>query len=269
MYTGNCGHAIDCNKWLTGCGECPRLRRETKSLLLDRTHASWEKMKTAFDGFDKNLYVVSVSPWLMARAKQSPILENKMHYVVLNGIDTVNCFHFTTSRLRRQFQLEDKKVVLHVTASYSNPIKGGQYVAELANKMSEYTFIVIGNINRELKLPPNVIDIGRIEDQRELAAYYSMADVLLLTSKRETFCMPVAESLCCGTPVVGFQAGAPEQIALPEYSEFVEWGDIDALENAVKRWCAIKYDPRIIALTAGQRYSKEAMVKEYYKIYSS
>ena len=39
--------------------------------------------------------------------------------------------------------------------------------------------------------------------------------------------MVTAESLCCGTPVVGFKAGAPEQIAIKEFSEFVEYGDLN------------------------------------------
>ena len=31
MHTANCGHALDCEKWKTGCGNCPRLKTETKS----------------------------------------------------------------------------------------------------------------------------------------------------------------------------------------------------------------------------------------------
>jgi len=44
-------------------------------------------MKKAFDGFN-NLIVVSVSPWLMERAKQSPMFSDKEHVVVLNGVET-------------------------------------------------------------------------------------------------------------------------------------------------------------------------------------
>jgi hypothetical protein len=87
MHTANCGHALECDKWKTGCGKCPRLKKETKSLLIDSTHRSWVKMKKAFDGFE-NLVVTSVSPWLMERAKQSPILADKNHTVVYNGLDT-------------------------------------------------------------------------------------------------------------------------------------------------------------------------------------
>ena len=55
MYTANCGHALECDKWKTGCGKCPRLRSETKSWFIDGTAKSWKKMKRAFQGFDKNI----------------------------------------------------------------------------------------------------------------------------------------------------------------------------------------------------------------------
>ena len=94
MYTANCGHAFECEKWKTGCGNCPRYKQETKSLFFDCTHISWKKMQKAFQNFDKDLIVTSVSPWLMGRAKQSPILGDKTHTVVLNGLDT-DVFHYT------------------------------------------------------------------------------------------------------------------------------------------------------------------------------
>ena len=52
MHTANCGYAFECDKWKTGCGNCPRLKKETKSILFDKTNKSWLKMKKSFDGFD-------------------------------------------------------------------------------------------------------------------------------------------------------------------------------------------------------------------------
>ena len=272
MYTANCGHALDCDKWQTGCGHCPRLKQETKSFLVDRTHKSWKKMKKAFDGFNDNLIVTSVSPWLMERAKLSPILNDKKHEVVLNGVNT-DIFHFyDTSELRSQMGLNGVKVIFHATPSFDNNInniKGGYYVLKLAEKMrgENVKFVVAGSYPEGLKVPQNVILLGKVSDQEMLARYYSMADVTLLTSKKETFSMVTAESLCCGTPVVGFKAGAPEQIAIPEYSSFVDFGDLESLHEEMKKFLAESFLKIDIALTSYGKYAKQTMTENYLKIY--
>lgn len=271
MYTANCGHALDCDRWKTGCGSCPRLKSETKSLLLDRTARSWQKMKKAFDGFDENLIVTSVSPWLMERAKESPILRGKQHRVVYNGLDT-NVFHpYDTTDLRKKHNCEDKKVVFHATPAFSadpNHFKGGFYILELAKRMPEVLFIIAGNCVEEIHPPENVILLGRVTDQKELARYYSMADVTIIASKKETFSMIVAESLCCGTPVVGFKAGGPEQIALPEYSRFCEYGGMDTLtENA---YALMNIEKGLqLPSNAAECYSTRKMVDSFLSIYQS
>ena len=273
IHTANCGHALDCEKWKTGCGNCPRLYKETKSLLFDHTHNSWRKMKDAFVGFE-NLSIASVSPWLMNRAKQSPVLADKHHYVVLNGIDT-NIFHpYETSNLRNNLGIENEKIVFHVTAEFSanpNHLKGGYYVLELAKHMRNLPvrFLVAGNFDHSFHWPDNVTFLGKISDQKLLAQYYSMADVTLLTSKRETFRMPVVESLCCGTPVVGFNAGGPESIALVGCTQFVPYGDLDTLFTAIMFWSRWKYENKssAIAEQAIEVYSKRMMLKEYLTIY--
>lgn len=272
MYTANCGYALDCDKWQTGCGHCPRLKQETKSFLIDGTHKSWMKMKKAFDGFNDNLVVTSVSPWLMERAKLSPILNDKKHEVVLNGVNT-DVFHFyDTAELRSQMGLNGVKVIFHATPSFDdniNNIKGGYHLLKLAEKMLEENvkFVVAGNHPDGLKVPPNVILLGKVSDQELLAKYYSMADVTLLTSKKETFSMVTAESLCCGTPVVGFKAGAPEQIAIEQYSNFVEYGDIELLLNAIKTIIAANLDKMKISKNAIKQYSKDGMFNNYLMLY--
>lgn len=269
MHTANCGYAFDCERFKIGCGNCPRLRKETKSLFFDHTHTSWNKMKQAFDGFD-DLIVTSVSPWLMERAKQSPILADKRHFVVMNGLNT-DIFHiYDTSALRKKHGIADEKIIFHATPFFTDDpehIKGGCYVIELAKKMSSTKFIVAGDHLVNLSVPDNVILLGRISDQKELAKYYSMADLTLLTSQRETFSMICAESLCCGTPVVGFKAGGPEMITIPEFSAFVHSGDVKALKSIVLRWLNIDIEKQLISREAAAWYSRKKMTTEYIGLY--
>lgn len=271
MYTANCGVALDCEKWLTGCGHCPRLRQETGSLLRDGTAESWRRMKRAFEGFERDCIVTSVSPWLMERAKRSPILEKFRHRAVLNGLDTEVFHPYDTAELRKQNGLTDEKVIFHATAHFSaapGHFKGGWAILELAKRLPMVRFFVAGSHDEGMAVPENVTLLGRLGDQKLLAQYYSLADVTLVTSKRETFSMIVAESLCCGTPVAGFLAGGPEAIALPDHSGFVPQGDVDGLEALTRRCLAEKEDRDRMASAAWAAYSAQAMCDGYRAVYA-
>ena len=274
MHTGNCGHAYDCEKWKSGCGDCPRLWVATKSYWFDRTHVAWRKMKDALDGFE-DLRIVSVSTWLDNRAKNSPIMYGHSFSVIHNGIDTDHVFTVRDYRvLKREHCLGDEKIILHVTASFSmrsDDVKGGRFVVLLAERLKglNVKIIVIGSQDLSMELPGNVINAGRISDQVKLASYYSMADLTLITSERETFSMVSVESLSCGTPVVGFKAGGPESIALENYSEFVEFGDLEALEKIVVKWLDVKaqVSPEVISRCAQKEYSRTNMALNYLRVY--
>lgn len=271
MHTGGCGHAYDCERWKIGCGNCPQLKDATHSLFFDRTAEQWKMMKSAFENFEL-LKVVAVSKWLGDRAKISPILTGKSFYVIGNGIDTENVFQSKPfEKLKEKHQLKDEKIVLHVSPSFSSPSKGGNFIIELAKRLvnKNIKFIAVGFDGDENSLPQNIIGVRHTKNQEELAKYYSMADVTVLTSKRETFSMVCAESLSCGTPVVGFKAGAPEDIALKDYSEFVDYGDVDALETVLLKWLKKnKNHFNELSKLAKEEYSRELMFKRYVAVYN-
>ena len=271
MYTGGCGHSIDCEQWSSnaGCGrdkKCPRWRSETRSLFRDRTSTMWAKMKKAFEGFD-NILVTSVSPWLMERAKRSSILSDKRHMVVLNGLDTAIFHPYDTKIMREELGLTDKIVVFHATPFFSpvpGHFKGGEYICELARRMPDVSFLIAGRYLEGADIPKNITLLGMISDQTLLAKYYSMSDITVLTSKRETFSMVTAESLCCGTPVVGFLAGGPEHIALKKYSRFCEYGNVNALVSEIRSLYSMHLK---IEDDASETYSIQHMIEKYIQCY--
>lgn len=274
MYTANCGHAFDCEKWKNGCGKCPRRYAATKSLFFDRTHSSFAKMTKAFSNFQDTLSVVSVSPWLMERAMHSTILAGKEHCVILNGVDTNIFYPRITTQLENQYRAQEKKIIFQATAMFRDAPddpKGGVFFLELAKHLRDLPviFLVAGKYEVHHTVPENVILLGEITDQNLLAEYYSLAELTVLTSKRETYSMVCAESLCCGTPVLGFCAGAPEMISLPQYSRFVPYGDMDALERHAREMLqSRKTDSRWnMAEKAKTIYAKEIMVQQYKALY--
>lgn len=264
MYTANCGHAFSCDQWKNGCKKCPDPGKAVKSLLFDRTGRSWRRMKEAFAGFEEDCIVCPVSPWTEERARQADILKNFRFRTVYNGIDAEKTFC-------RPVPQAPEKAVLHVTAHFNTDPdhpKGGYYVAELAKRMKDVTFYVAGRADGQLQLPENVHLLGHLQDQKALAELYRKVKLTVLTSRRETFSMPCAESLCCGTPVVGFKAGAPEMIAMEGYSQFVEYGDLDGLEQAVRTWLDDEaLDRDQLAARAAEVYGARQMVENFARVY--
>lgn len=278
-YTGGCGNAVTCERWKTVCGSCPNLKA-TQSLWLDGTYRTWRKQGDSYQLFDKQLlHFTTVSPWLLSRAKESPLLENFKKTTVMNGVET-NVFKYENEdgEWRRKLGVSDEeKMLLYVTASFfphEQNLKGGRFVVQLANRLKDRAIkiVVAANYGEAENIPDNIIYIGRTKTQVDLASLYREADLTMITSSSETFGMPVAESLCCGTPVVGFKAGGPESIALQEYSEFVSYGDIDALYDCIIRWINKPHDHMTIATSATAKYSKEVMTEGYinqYKMFLS
>jgi glycosyltransferase involved in cell wall biosynthesis len=87
--------------------------------------------------------------------------------------------------------------------------------------MPDTVFVIIGNREKTSDLPENVVELGRVEDQQALSAWYAAADAVLLTSKKETFSMVTVESLCCGTPVVGSAVGGIPEIIVDGETGFL------------------------------------------------
>lgn len=269
MFTANCPHAYDCIGWMNeeSCKKCPDFKKATRSMFLNHTRLSFKKMRKAFMGFENNMTVVSVSPWLCQRSKQSCILGDMHNITILNGVNT-EVFRFCDYNENKK-----RRTVLHVTAKFSDAAdyaKGGAYVIELASRMRDTDFIVAAKeVALTNNILPNNITIKTDVSSKQLATLYGEADITLISSKRETFSMPVAESLCCGTPVVGFRAGGPESIAVKEYTEFVEYGDVDALEKAVEEMLgrSSEYNRKHIADVASAVYSEKTMTDGYLAAY--
>jgi len=264
MYTANCAHSMDCMQWQTGCKQCSRWRQETLSWFRDGTSRSFEKMRNAFSGFEERLTVVSVSPWLRERASRSRILGGMDHRVILNGVDTeIFCWQPPGEGKKKQIVFFAAPVI---SDAPDHP-KGGAVLLEMAKRMQDVRFVAAGTPEIKGDMPPNVTLLGIIRDRAQMARWYRTSDVTLLTSRRETFSMVCAESLCCGIPVVGYAAGGPESVCLPFGSTFVPWGDADALEAALRRQLAQPVDNQTLARAAGERYSRKRMGQEYLALY--
>lgn len=265
-YTGNCSHSFECDKWKSGCVKCPHKYRAIKSYVLNLTHYYWKKMQRALCGWGKNLQIVSVSAWQMERSLQSPITQDYRHCHIGNGINTQLFKPYSREQFLPLLTPLQEPFILFVTPGALTANKGGNFIYEIAKQMPHYQFIIVG-CNPPKNHLPNMHFRGHTNNPVELAQWYSAARLTLLLSRRETFSLVTAESLCCATPVVGFQCGGAENIALPEFSEFVPYGRTDLLIETLKKWFHKPIDKIRLRQQAVQQYNVENMTQKYLQLF--
>lgn len=270
MYTGKCGHTNDCERWKTGCGQCPQLSTYPASFFLDQTQSMLRQKQEMFANFD-NLKIITPSEWLANRVKQS-FLQGKAIDVIYNGIDTEIFQPRTENNLRKELGIKTKHIILSIAPDLMSEHKGGQAILDLAKRMTmhDITFIMIGVKRPDKITNSNIIAIPKISDKILLSQYYSLADFFLLTSKKETFSLVCAESLACGTPIIGYDAGATAEVAPPGYGLFVKNGDTDSLYNvAIHAINNINQfnPPESCVKYARNNFSKNAMISNYLNAY--
>ena len=269
LYTGSCSHSFDCEQWKNGCEKCPNLKFATRSFLIDKTRSAWLKMYEALNCIQvKNRKIVSVSEWLKENAKQSQTFKNDDIQVIHNGIDT-NIFKYWSPENNEFAYLKDKykKLFLYVTPSLNannGNLKGGDYFVEIAKRFKDNNnvgFIVACPIKDQgiFEKDTNIILFEKNLSLDELSQLYSIADATLMLSRRETFSLVTAESISCGTPVIGFKSGGPESIALKDRAVFFKNGDIESLIQELK-------NPSIKKDFGTDYYKTEKMCKSYIEV---
>jgi hypothetical protein len=108
----------------------------------------------------------------------------------------------------------------------------------------------------------NVLNLGFISSPELMASLYRNAQCTLILSKVESFSMPTAESLCCGTPVVGFKAGGPESFANRCFSSFVDQNDLEGLALQILRFSSNKP-----AKQSASNFEPEIIASQYLQVY--
>ena len=228
-FTGNCPYFsfIGCDRWKTGCGSCPQ-RHLYPQALLDATGKNYARKRRLFTGIP-NLSIQVPSRWLMELVKESFLGEYPIS-VVPNQVDA-GIFRPTPSNLRAQWGLGGSFVILGV-ANVWEPRKGLSDFLALSRLLPEGCKIVLIGIGREeaRRIPDSILALPRTASARELAQWYTAADVYVNASVEETFGMTVLESACCGTTPIVYRGTACQEVAQENGGICVERGADHLLE---------------------------------------
>ena len=223
FMTGGCYHytASGCDKWLTGCRECPKFGK-----------AAEKKYKINCDTLEYvHPTVIATSKWIEREAKRSLILERADIRMIYDWIDTETFYPKNGENIRQKYGIGNRTMILGVSTGWS-PDKGQAEMIKVAEDMPDAAVVLVGNQPQNAKYPPNVITIAFTDSKEELAELYSAADVFFNPSKQETFGLVTGEALACGTPLVVYNTTACPEFAT-EYTGVVMEKSSDVTE-AVK-----------------------------------
>ncbi len=263
-FTGYCTYfdLVACDKWRTGCDGCPQKRAHT--WFLDRSHTLYERKKALFAGLD--LTIVTPSQWLAELVGDS-FLGNYPTKVIHNGID-LSVFHPTESNFREENGLTDKYIVLGVAFDWGVR-KGLDVFTRLADRLDDrYRIVLVGTDDAvDRTLPANILSIHRTQNQQELAAIYSAADVFANPTREENYPTVNMESIACGTPVVTFRTGGSPEILGDVGGIAVDKNDIAAMQAALRYICEDRPIDRSTLTSAAQAFDQSLRNREYLALY--
>ncbi len=266
-FTGHCPHfdMIGCDKWKTGCFDCPQYREYPKSLF-DNSKYMYRLKKKWFTGVE-NMTLVTPSEWLAGLVKQS-FLKDYPIRVINNGID-LEAFKPTPSNFRETYGCGDKKIVLGVAFGWGER-KGLDVFLDLAKRLNSerYQIVLVGtDENVDKQLPNTVISIHRTQNQTELAKIYTAADVFVNPTREEVFGLVNIEALACGTPGVTFNTGGSPECYDATCGSVVPKNDVDALYREIIRICETKPYSRESCVKKAVEFDKNEKFKAYIRLY--
>jgi N-acetyl-alpha-D-glucosaminyl L-malate synthase BshA len=180
--------------------------------------------------------------------------------------------------VRQELGVREEAVVLH--CSNLRPVKRIDLLLETAARirprdafklviLAGEDFTPFANDVYRLGLEGRVIVVERVHDIED---YLQAADVGLITSEMESFCLSILEAMCFGCPSVATEVGGiPEVIENEASGIVVPFGDTVALARAVE---GLIKDParrqtlgRAGQARARERFSADVIVPRYLALY--
>lgn len=267
-FTGHCPHftAVECNKWKSGCYECP-LYKSYPSCFLDDSKKQYSLKKSYFTNVP-NLTIVTPSCWLADLVRQS-YLKDYHTVVINNGIDLAK-FKPRTSNFREKYSLVGKIILLGVAFDWGFR-KGIDDFKRLAIELpEEYAIVMVGVSDSAAKsLPSNIITISCTQNQEELAEIYSASDIFVNPTLEDNFPTVNLEALACGTPVLTYQTGGSPESVDESCGWVIPYGDYESLKRVIYS-CGRKTEKMIQnCVDRGSRYKREDKYMEYIKLFNN
>jgi glycosyltransferase involved in cell wall biosynthesis len=237
ITTGHCVHSLTCDRWRTGCGDCPDLSLPLP-IREDQTARNW---RLKWKSLQRSaIHLIVASRWMEQRVAESPILQHLPRTLIPFGLDP-QVFHVgDKAAARAELGIPPAARVAAVRWTPHNILKGTRFAEEALLRLPDgvvthvLCFESDGADLEKLQTRFTVIPMPWLQGGPEVAQAMRAADVFLMPSVGETFGMMAIEAMACGTPVVVFEGtGLPDVVTAPHAGIAAPQGDTEALAAAI------------------------------------
>lgn len=276
-FTGICHYAHDCQRYVSGCHDCPLLKNPGEKDMAWRTFRRKEETYVP-----KNMAFVACSRWLADQARQSRLLRGMPVTDIPNPINTALFKPRDKEKVREACRLpQDKKLILFSAFRTTSPIKGLNYFSEACKlydrrhpEMREQIAIVaVGRDAEQLQgmFTYPVYPMGYVSDEHRMADIYNACDAFLMPSLQDNLPNTIVEAMASGLPCIATAVGGiPQMIHHRENGYLAEPRQADDLCRGLE-WlftCNYSIVSKAARSFAVNEYSGHNVAMRYIEIYN-
>jgi len=278
LFTGHCAGTLGCERWRTGCGDCPHLETYP-AIKRDNTRFNWNRKQKIFA--KSQLTLVAPSTWLAQRAKES-LLSQLPVKIIPNGIDLEIFKPDSPAIAREELGLDQEAFIILYTAAGGRRSQFKDYamldrvIARLQGLTLKKPVVLMalggGQSRKEVINNVCMIEKPFVNNPRDVAKHYQACDLYIHTAKADNAPLVILEAMACGKAVVATNAGGiPKLVREGETGYTVPIGDDEAMTERIVSLINEPDQLRSMGENAGriamERYGLKRMVKDYLDLY--
>jgi len=272
--SGHCAHSLSCERWKTGCGNCPDLTLYP-SARRDATAYNWQRKREIYR--KSRLHVAVPSNWLRRKVEESILMDATVDLrVISNGIDLTVFRPGEKEEARRRLGLPANAKILLFAAmqARTNSYKDYATVRAAGLRVGEHLrdeqilVLTVGENGASEGL--GNVEFRFVPPQHEpnmMVPYYQAADVYVHAAHAETQPLVLMEAMACGRPTVATAVGGiPEVIQDGRTGYLVPYRDAHAMADRVEELLADQAKLRQFganAVEVAQNFDFNRQVDEY------
>lgn len=237
--TAACHCPLDCIGYETHCQQCPQLGKPAGQHTLVSDLFAWKERAVSLI---PSLTLIAPSLSMKKMAEASPMFFERRIECIYNPLDTDMFRPGDKQSMRLRWGIpQEATVVCFGCVDTQSAYKGGELIEPVLRRIRDkglrnVHLLIFGHPPRTENTVFPCTYTGYLDSMKDIASVYQSADVLINTSKQDSFSYVTAEAQACGVPGVAFNTGGIPEIMLHDRTGLISpQFDLDDMANNLYR----------------------------------